>query len=208
MKLLIFSGTPKTEGITYSFVEAANESAEKAGAEVETITLSTMNLTKCKMCDGGWGICFSQHKCIFGDKDGFNTLQEKVEKADGYIFITPVYWSEVSEEMKLFIDKLRRCQGTKQWNEESGKSFMTGKPSILVAVAGGGGGGMVNTFNQMEKAIEHMSGNNWPKEREGIFDYIGVNRWNQDYKREALKCAVTEMIAYGMDKSKEAPDMG
>ena len=205
MKVLIISGTPKTKGITFSYVEAAEEAAMKAGAEIETITLSKMNLHKCKMCDDGWGICYSKHVCVVGNKDGFNDLQEKIGKADAFVFITPVYWSEVSEEMKLFIDRLRRCQATKKWDNEAGASFLTGKPSILVAVAGGSGGGIVNTFNQMQKAIEHMEGNNMPHEREGIFDYIGVNRWNQDYKREAMEKAIAEMIAYKIDNNKKAP---
>jgi multimeric flavodoxin WrbA len=207
MKLLILSGTPKTDGLTYSFVQGAAEAAEKAGVEVEIISLAKIGMQKCKMCGEGWGICFKQHKCVFGDKDGFNLVQEKVEKADAYVYITPVYWGEASEDMKLFIDKLRRCQATKKWNREAGNSFALGKPSILVAVAGGGGGGIINTFSQIERAIGHMEGHEAPFEREGVFDYIAVNRWNQDYKRDALKSAVAEMISYVVDEEKEAPHM-
>ena len=197
MKLLIISGTPKTEGITYSFVKAAEETAGKLGLEAEVVVLSNINLNKCKMCEDGWGICFFEHRCIFGDKDGFNTLQEKMKNADAFVYLTPVYWGEVSEEMKIFIDKLRRCQATKQWDKrESEVSFIKGKPSIIVAVAGGGGGGITSTFAQMESAIGHMSGDNWPRENAGVFDLIGVNRWNQEYKREALKAAITTLFNY------------
>ena len=47
MKLLIVSGTPKTEGLTYSFEKKAKESADELGIEAEVINLSKMNLTKC-----------------------------------------------------------------------------------------------------------------------------------------------------------------
>jgi multimeric flavodoxin WrbA len=197
MKLLIINATPKTDGICYSFVTTAAETAAALGIEAEVIRLSGMDLTKCKMCGDGWGICFKEHICEFGEKDGFNGLQKKVEEADAYVYITPVYWGEVSEELKIFLDKLRRCQATKQWDgNEDEVSFHTGKPSIIVASAGGGGGGIVTTFADIERAIQHMGGDGWPRETNGIFDYIAVNRWNQAYKREALKAAVTEMIKH------------
>jgi len=197
MKLLIISGTPKTDGITHSFVEIAKETAKELNTEAEIIRLSGMNLEKCKMCDDGWGICFNNHYCAFGDTDGFNSLQKKVQSADAYIYITPVYWGEISEELKIFMDKLRRCQATKQWDSrEEEVSFLKGKPSIMVAVAGGGGGGIVTTFQDLERAISQMSGDEWPRESSGIFDYIAVNRWNQEYKRETLKAAVKAMISF------------
>ncbi|MDR2599429.1 MAG: NAD(P)H-dependent oxidoreductase [Oscillospiraceae bacterium] len=197
MKLLIISGTPKTDGITYSFVKTAEETAKTLGIEAETITLSSMNLNKCKMCDDGWGMCFYEHYCIFGEKDGFTKLQQKVKEADAYIYLTPVYWGEMSEELKLFMDKLRRCEATKQWDSRVEEvSFHKGKPSIFVAVAGGGGGGCGATFVHLERAIGPMGGDEWPKEHAGIFDCISVNRWNQRYKREALKAAITTMYDF------------
>lgn len=194
MKLLIISGTPKTDGVTHSFVERATKSASELNLEFDVIRLSNEKLAKCKMCADGWGICFTEHRCVFGDKDGFDALLEKVQNADAYVYITPVYWGEVSEELKLFLDKLRRCQATKQWDSrEDEVTFLKGKPSIIVAVAGGGGGGIVNTFSQIERAISHMGGDEWPRETDGVFDYIAVNRWNQEYKREALAEAIKAM---------------
>ena len=197
MKILIINATPKTDGLCYSFVTTAKAAADKLGVDSEVIRLSDMNIGKCVMCDDGWGICFREHYCIFGNDDGFNALQEKVKEADAYIYITPVYWGEVSEELKAFIDKLRRCQATKQWDDrEDEVSFLKGKPSIMVASAGGGGGGIVTTFADIERAIVQMGGDEWPRETHGIFDYIAVNRWNQAYKRDALAAAITEMVKY------------
>ena len=197
MKLLIISGTPKTDGITYSFVKTAEEAAAELNINSETIRLSSMNITKCKMCNDGWGICFREHRCIFGDKDGFNDLQKKMLEADAYVYITPVYWGEISEELKIFVDKLRRCQATKQWDSRPEEvSFHRDKPSIVVAAAGGGGGGIISTFADMERAITQMSGDGWPRETAGIFDWIAVNRWNQHYKRDTLREAITKMVYY------------
>lgn len=207
MKLLIINGTPKTDGICYSFVLAAEEIAKNLAIEVETIHLVKENLLKCQMCDEGWGICFNQHRCIFGEEDGFNGLLHKFQEADLYVYITPVYWSEISEEMKIFIDKLRRCEATKQWDSRQDQiSFHQGKGSILVAAAGGGGGGILPALTQLERAVAQMGGDAWPREQVGIFDYIGVNRWNQDYKREALKMAISDWVAIKRGE-KTAPNM-
>jgi len=197
MKLLIISGTPKTEGITHSFVEAAVEVANERGINAEAIRRSDEKLDKCKMCGDGWGICFKQHVCAFGEEDGFSALQKKMHEADAYVYITPVYWGEMSEELKIFIDKLRRCEATKQWDaRESEVSQLKGKPSIIVANAGGGGGGTITAFMDIKRALVHMSADAWPRETSGIFDMIAVNRWNQEYKRVALKAAIAEMHKY------------
>ena len=195
MKLLIISGTPKKDGICHSLVAAAYESAAALGAETEVLKLTDYKLVRCKMCDEGWGICRSKHRCACGDEDGFNLLQERFEAAEAFVFITPVYWGDVSEALKCFLDRLRRCQATKQWDtDKTISSFFTDKPSILVASAGGSGNGILSALSEMERAVIHMSGDKDPKDRNGICDFIGVNRWNQDYKREALKASVAAMV--------------
>ena len=196
-KLLVVNGTPKKDGLCFSFVETAKETAKILGLEVDEIRLAGLGLNKCQMCHDGWGICFKEHRCILGEKDVFSTLQVKVAEADAYVYVTPVYWGEISEELKIFFDRMRRCETTKQWNgKDEVVSFHKNKPSILVASAGGGGGGIVSTFVAMERAVDQLCEHGGSKNgKAGIFDYIAVNRWNQVYKREALKAAITEMTA-------------
>jgi multimeric flavodoxin WrbA len=206
-KLLIVNATPKTDGLTYSYVKAAEETASKLGLDCKTLRLSSYNLMKCQMCYDGWGICFKEHYCVNGDGDGFSDLQEMVKDADAFVYVTPVYWGEMSEELKLFWDKLRRCETTKQWDErEEMVSYHKGKPSIIVAVAGGGGGGIASALMYMEHVIdqlgEHFGHQNGTA---GIFDYIGVNRWNADYKLEALKSAIEAMEAINNGKKEPLP---
>jgi len=196
MKILIINGTPKEDGVCYSFVTAAEEVSAEVGVEFETVRLSSERLKKCIMCDGGWGICFNKHVCIFGEKDGFNDLQQKVKDANLIVYVTPVYWGEISEEMKIFLDRLRRCEATKQWDSrEEEVSFHKGKGSILVASAGGGGAGTLSALEQLERAVSQMGGDEWPWEKVGIFDRLSVNRWNQTYQREVLKEAIQNWVA-------------
>jgi len=205
-KILIVNATPKKDGLTHSFVVAAQEAVDALGLESEELRLAGYGLHKCVMCHDGWGICFKEHKCVLGEKDGFGAMQQKIAEADAFVYVTPVYWGEYSEELKLFFDRMRRCETTKQWNgKDDVVSFFKNKPSILVAAAGGGGGGIVSALAAMERAVDqlgehtgHMNGT------AGIFDYIGVNRWNQVYKREALKAAIGEMVAINRDNKEVA----
>ena len=48
---------------------------------------------------------------MFG-KDGFTDAQEKIREADAVAFISPVYWEEVSEGLKSFMDRFRRCESS------------------------------------------------------------------------------------------------
>lgn len=180
MKLIIFSGTPKTEGLCVSLVAAAKEAGEGGGAEVSVAKLCESDLRSCAVCNDGWGTCRPNHTCIF-ENDGFGAFQEEAREADALILITPVYWGEMSEAMKDFIDRLRRCEATR-----GEKSALHGKKVLLVASAGGSGNGLLTCLEQLERAVRHMGGQ--------IFDYVGVNRWNAPYKTEAIKSAVALLV--------------
>jgi multimeric flavodoxin WrbA len=175
MKLLIISGTPKKDGLCASLVQAAKEAGgEKCGL----VSLSDLKLEGCRACGDGWGSCLNSHICVIGD--GFNELKTSLAEYEGYVFITPVYWGEVSEPMKQFLDRLRRCEAVRR--EES---VLRNKKCLLVASAGGSGGGILTCLDELQRAVSAMGA--------GVFDYIGVNRWNSGYKREALACAVRSM---------------
>ena len=195
MKLLIISGTPKTEGICHSFVEIAKETATKVGFEVDELRLADEKLVSCQMCNDGWGTCSSDHSCVLSAKDSFHSLWERVKAADAYVYITPVYWGDISEGMKIFIDRLRRVEATKSWSKQNATSIMKGKPSILVANAGGGGNGALSALGILENAVSHMGGGDWPRETAGILDMITVNAQNYKYKLKTLAAAIETMHA-------------
>jgi multimeric flavodoxin WrbA len=181
MKFLIISGNPKKDGLCHSVMEAVKEGAEDGGAEV-TI-LDTTNMPRCHTCNGGWGICLDKHVCAFG-KDGFTDAQNAVKEADAYCIITPTYWHDMSEPLKAFLDRLRRCEGSKRFTG-GGPTIMDGKPALLVASPGGSGQGSLPCLAQMEAFCRHIHA--------AVFDHIGINRWNHDYKKKAAYAAAQAM---------------
>jgi len=192
MKLLIISGTPNKDGLCQSLVTAASETAAAGGADVTIVNLAGYSLLQCKMCGGGWGKCLSENRCEYGGEDGFDDIQKQCAEADAFVFVTPVYYREPSEAFKTFLSRIRRCESTK--NEKNGNvSSFVNKPTILVAAAGGGVG-MIIALAEMERALDHMGGVQNPPARNGIFDYIAVNSWNQEYKRDTLRASVAALV--------------
>jgi multimeric flavodoxin WrbA len=174
MKILLITGTPKQEGLSCSCVEAAEKGVHTAGAELEIIRLCDLNLEPCHICGDGWGSCIGSKLCTYGD-DGFSELQIKVGACDALIIQTPVYWGEMTEKLKSFTDRLRRCEAL------SGKSVLDGKKVLLIAAPGGSGNGGITCLAQMERFVQHMHGQ--------VFDYVLVNRWNREYKLSAIEAA-------------------
>lgn len=176
MKICILSGNPKRDGLCQSIIDAAGTGAAEGGAEVDQIRLCDFKLIRCQVCEDGWGHCRDENYCKYG-KDGFNEIKERLETSDAIILATPVYWGETSELLKSFIDRLRRC-------EFNGK-IMRNKQVLIIASAGGTGNGLLTCLEQMDRFCRHTGA--------AIFDYIGVNRWNSDYKRQAAKAAAYAM---------------
>jgi multimeric flavodoxin WrbA len=175
MDFLIISGNPKHDGLCYAVTEEIRRGAGDGGADTDILTVE--KLERCHVCGDGWGTCREQHRCAFG-QDGFNTAQERVKKADQLCLITPVYWGEMAEGLKCFFDRLRRC-------EFGQAGALSEKQILLTASPGGSGNGLLSCLEQMDRFCRHTGA--------VIFDYVGVNRWNRDYKKGAAYAAARAM---------------
>lgn len=174
MRFLVLNGNPKKDGLCHAATEAVIHGAAEGGADIQVITME--NMKRCRCCGDGWGVCYREHYCAFGD-DGFNEAQAAVKAADVICIVSPVYWWEVSEELKSFLDRLRRCEN---WLEGH-TGALAGKPVLLVVSAGGSGYGLLPCLEQLERFCKHTEA--------VIFDYIGINRWNKDYTHQSAYAA-------------------
>jgi multimeric flavodoxin WrbA len=174
MKFLIISGNPKKDGLCDRIIGSAAQGAKDGGAEVELLSLS--GIERCKVCGDGWGSCRSGHICAYGS-DGFDAAQASVRSAGKIAIVTPVYWAEMNETLKSFLDRLRRC--------EFGQGALHKKETLLVVSPGGSGNGAIECMDQMDRFCRHTGA--------AIFDYISVNRWNNDYKAKAVYAAAKAM---------------
>lgn len=106
------SFVPNKMGLTFSCVDVCENILKEKNIDVEHICMNKKNINKCYACGArGWGICKDKNICI--QKDDFNDIYKYMEDFDSYIFITPVYFHEMSESAKTFFDRLKRCDSFK-----------------------------------------------------------------------------------------------
>ncbi len=181
MRILVIQSSPNTDGLTAACAQAAIAGIEAAGGRAENIRLTDLNISSCQQCDNGWGECRTAHECG-GVLDDFQALHRRAVEADGLALITPVYWGDLSESMKCFTDRLRRCEAS--LGEES---RLAGKPVLLVAAAGGGGGGMLSCLTNLERWAQHV--------RMRPADMIGIKRITREHKLAAIRGAGEALVA-------------
>ena len=99
MKILAIVGSPRLKGNTNYLVDQALAEAAKVGAHTEKIVLSQYKVNPCL----GHANCASFQSCRQKDDTGW--ILDKFREADGVILATPVYYYNVTAQMKAFIDR-------------------------------------------------------------------------------------------------------
>ena len=102
MKVIAFNGSARKDGNTAKLIGFVFEELKKEGIETELIQLSGTNIHGCRACYG----CFKKKdgKCVFED-DMVNEYIKKMAEADGIILASPVYFANMSTELKALIDR-------------------------------------------------------------------------------------------------------
>ena len=98
-KVLIVSSSLRIGSNSEILAHEAEKGAKDAGHEVEFITLKDKTINFCRGCFA----CQKLGKCVINDD--MNTLIDKVQNADALIFATPIYYYEMSGQLKTFLDR-------------------------------------------------------------------------------------------------------
>jgi len=102
MKVVAFNGSPRKEGNTYQSLQVVLGELQKEGIVTEVIQLGGKSIHGCRACYK----CFKNkdEECaIKGDE--LNNYIKKMMEADGIIIGSPVYFSNVTSEVKAFVDR-------------------------------------------------------------------------------------------------------
>jgi multimeric flavodoxin WrbA len=194
MKVLIIISTPNPSGLTAACGEAARQGIVDSRSRARVVNLNDLSIGRCAVCDSGWGSCLKKHVCQV--TDDFQSLHETVGEAEGYVFVTPVYFGEPSEPFKAFFDRLRRCEGTRD-RSAGEKSLLADKPAVVVAAAGGSGHGAVHCLLMMERALQRVGVD--------ALDLIPVTQRTRAYQLETIHDALGALTAASTAPSK-APE--
>jgi multimeric flavodoxin WrbA len=102
MKVVAFNGSPRKDGNTTILINRLFRELEKEGVETELVQLSGKEIHGCIACSK----CFENkdRRCAV-KTDIANECIEKMIEADGIILGSPVYFTDVTAEMKALIDR-------------------------------------------------------------------------------------------------------
>ena len=137
MKVVAFNGSPRRDGNTYTLLTKVLDPIQAAGIETEIVQIGGQLVHGCAACL----TCRTKTpgRCVFED-DFVNDCADKCRQADAIIIGTPTYYSDVSTEVKAFIDRVGYVLGP--------EGALKHKPGCAVAaVRRGGATHAIDTIN-------------------------------------------------------------
>ena len=99
-KVIVISTSLRHGSNSDMLAEKFAEGAKAAGNNVEEISLVGKNIQFCKGCMA----CQKLGRCVI--KDDVNDIMQKVLNADVICWATPIYYNEMSGQMKTLIDRM------------------------------------------------------------------------------------------------------
>jgi multimeric flavodoxin WrbA len=182
LHILILSGSRNRKGKTARAIDAVASGVADGGGSMEVIFLVEKHLELCRQCArDGWGLCRDQGYCII--EDDFASVVEKVEAADLVVFATPVYFSDLSESLRAFLDRYRRIRFPRMIATRRGSPgpFPTpkGPSAIGICYAGGSGNGTAQCAANLDKILRDC--------RLDVVDIILARRQNIEAKLPLLE---------------------
>ena len=104
MKVIAINGSPRKNWNTDTLLKNALDGAASAGAETEMVYLYDLEFCGCKSCMA----CKLKkeprpNRCVL--RDDLTAVLDRVHEADAVILGSPIYFSEVTGEMRSFFER-------------------------------------------------------------------------------------------------------
>lgn len=104
MKVLSIIGSPIKNGITERLVDELNQGliSKREDGETDKLFLQDYDISACIACNA----CQESldTRCVI--QDDMVNIYPKIEAADVLVFATPIYWWNISAQLKLLIDRM------------------------------------------------------------------------------------------------------
>jgi len=102
MKVIAINGSARKDGNTAIIIRKVFDVLEKSGIQTELIQLAGNTIAGCRACYA----CMKNkdRRCVISG-DIVNECIEKMSAADGIILGSPVYFSDISANLKAFIER-------------------------------------------------------------------------------------------------------
>lgn len=137
MKVIAFNGSPRKDGNTAILLRTLLDVVEKEGIGTEVVSFSGRHIQGCAACYQ----CFRTPGRCHQKDDGFvNECIEKISQAQGVVLASPVYFADVTANMKAFMER------TGLVARAAGDMFRRKVGAAVVAVRRGGA---IHTFDSL-----------------------------------------------------------
>lgn len=133
MKVLMINGSPHTKGNTYIALKEMEKIFLQEGIETEIIQVGNKDIRGCIACY----YCKENGKCVFDDM--VNEIAPKLDKCDGLVISSPVYYASANGTLISFLDRLF-------YSTPFDKTMKVGA-SVVAARRGG----LSSTFDELNK---------------------------------------------------------
>ena len=99
-KIVAVLGSPRPLGNSATIARRFCDVAEKFGGEVQTYALNELDYHGCQGC---WTCKTRLDRCVL--EDGLTRVLESIHHADILLIASPIYFGDVSSQLKAFIDR-------------------------------------------------------------------------------------------------------
>lgn len=140
MQIVAINGSHRKGKNTATMLNLVLEEAKAHGAAGELLEITDYNIKPCKSCNK----CLRQTKCSITDDD-MAYLGQKMLAADAIVLGSPVYFSNVTGLLKIFMDRTR-------WMHMC-ENLLEGKIGAVVTHAGLRNGGQEITTLILERFL-------------------------------------------------------
>jgi len=100
MKIVCLLGSPRKEGNSAAIAKRFCDTAEKLGAQVATFALTDLEYRGCQGC---MACKTTSDSCALSDD--LTEVLEAVRETDVLVLASPVYYWDISSQLKAFIDR-------------------------------------------------------------------------------------------------------
>ena len=119
MNIVILESSPHKNGASNTLADYFIKGAEEAGHTVDVLDVAHMDIKPCMGCYAGK----SEGHCR-AHKDDMYLVEQALARTDMVVYVTPVYFYDMSAQLKLVIDRLHCFYGS-----------LPRKKSLLLATA-------------------------------------------------------------------------
>lgn len=141
MKVLLINGSPNEKGCTFTALSEFESVLNAQGIATEILHIGNKKIPGCMACRK----CTGKFRCVIDDIA--NTVIEKAEGSDGFVFGSPVYYAAANSTLTALLTR----------------SFFAGKPAFAykpgTAVVSCRRGGAASALDQLNK---YFTINNMP----------------------------------------------